>query len=804
MVTMQRVNVAAMSCKPRRQRMLRHIAICALGAISPWLLSLNESCVYATQKSDPEKPAALGEDDLTDEHVQLAIRAMVQELYARRDTAKFWEPNRYDSSVDAGQAGGFTALAVLALLYAGESYQEPRLREAVTYLENLGLNGTYAAGVRAHVWAMLPDRFRKQLELDARWLTEGFSEHARGWNYGKEPQTTRRDNSVTQYGALGLWESSKRGVKINARLWQMLEERFIAMQVADGGWNYDGSGETTGSMTTAGLAVLFITQDFLHSDRYLGVGSTSPSAADQAIKLGMAWMDANFSATENPGRDTDFYYYLYGVERVGLASGYKYFGGRDWYRAGAAELIRRLCRWDPQQRTMSIHSTIAGNARAGAVRTVDLCFALMFLSRGRVPVAINKLRSDSLAWNNRPRDVANLTTWISTRAESMLNWQIVDHAADPREWLEAPLLYLASHQALPWTKDSPELLKLREYLLYGGMILAVNEGAGNAFAHSVEQLGSALFPELAWRDLPPDHPAFTMLWPVRDKRPKLRGLSNGLRELIVLCPTDDLAHTFQRRADDRTAHFEAAANLYLYASEMNRPRPRLAQHAPNVIDTAPARATITVARASHAGRWNPEPKALTHFQWAMAERDIAILLQEHPLAEIHLAQPPPALVIVSGIDSHTFSDAEQAAVQAFVASGGTVLFETAGGRGAFAVSAEAMAAARFVKPIRALLRGPIITGEGLSKGTSVASVEYRSFSFEHFGSRETAPRLRAMTIDNEPRLLFSREDISHALLDQPCWGVSGYSPDSVLRLLGNIAQHAQLLRDAHAAATKND
>ena len=37
---------------------------------------------------------------------------------------------------------------------------------------------------------------------------------------------------------------------------------------------------------------------------------------------------------------------LYGVERVGLASGYASFGGQDWFRAGAAAIIDRLCRVD--------------------------------------------------------------------------------------------------------------------------------------------------------------------------------------------------------------------------------------------------------------------------------------------------------------------------------------------------------------------------------------------------------------------------------------------------------------------------
>jgi hypothetical protein len=45
-------------------------------------------------------------------------------------------------------------------------------------------------------------------------------------------------------------------------------------------------------------------------------------------------------------------------------------------------------------------------------------------------------------------------------------------------------------------------------------------------------------------------------------------------------------------------------------------------------------------------------------------------------------------------------------------------------------------------------------------------------------------------------VLVSGEDISHGLLDQPCWGVNGYSPLSARDLLANIVQHAMALRQA--------
>jgi hypothetical protein len=101
-----------------------------------------------------------------------------------------------------------------------------------------------------------------------------------------------------------------------------------------------------------------------------------------------------------------------------------------------------------------------------------------------------------------------------------------------------------------------------------------------------------------------------------------------------------------------------------------------------------------------------------------------------------------------------------------------------------------MAVEMFRRPIRPLLRHPMITGQSAPGAADLRGVEYRPYSFDLFGTREIRPRLRGMEVGGAVRLLFSREDLTHALLDQPCWGVSGYSPASARQLAGNIIQHA--------------
>jgi len=112
--------------------------------------------------------------------------------------------------------------------------------------------------------------------------------------------------------------------------------------------------------------------------------------------------------------------------------------------------------------------------------------------------------------------------------------------------------------------------------------------------------------------------------------------------------------------------------------------------------------------------------------------------------------------------------------------------------GDFTISAEQMCDELFHSPIESIARTRVVTGEKLTGAVDCSRVEYHPFALQTFGSRETAPRLQGMTLPNhtQPQIIFSREDLSHALLNQPCWGIIGYAPQSARDLLGNILQHA--------------
>jgi hypothetical protein len=283
---------------------------------------------------------------------------------------------------------------------------------------------------------------------------------------------------------------------------------------------------------------------------------------------------------------------------------------------------------------------------------------------------------------------------------------------------------------------------------------------------------------------------------VRGTRPRGRVLSNGVRDLIILIADQDITATFQVRNDRERGHYDMVSNVYFYASEMNRPRSRLRSVSSDrqVLDAGiqPARdVNVRLARAMYDGNWNPEPEAIEVFADALYDAyDLSIETETQPLAKIHELSPRPTIVTVTGTEETRFSREERDAIQRFVEDGGVILFETVGGRGGFAQSAEQQLAEVFGRSAEPLVRHAVITGEGLAHAADCTSLNYRPFSLQILGAIDTTPRLRGMMVNGSPRVLFSREDLSHALLDQPCWGIHGYAPSAARRLLRNVLLYA--------------
>ncbi len=306
----------------------------------------------------------------------------------------------------------YPTIGILALLHAGEFERDSVLADrCLDYLLRRPLNisaGTYANALTAMAlrdWD--PARYRHRVFECAQWLVEnqGWDKARPMWGYGdtvagigdekkagEEPaeglplEVVRRglvtkpetywDNSNSQFAILGLHSAVHSGIKIPREVWERVEKHFHEKQVADvgtsGGWSYQTFG-VNGSMTCAGLASLVVARHHLGMDK---------SAPDPAVVKGLEWLAGHFTVEENPGYNSvsaphDQYYYLYGLERVGVLAGTEFLGDHEWYPAGARYLLAHQA---ADGSWLSTKSPPTADDE-GRKRYLDTCYAILFLRR---------------------------------------------------------------------------------------------------------------------------------------------------------------------------------------------------------------------------------------------------------------------------------------------------------------------------------------------------------------------------------------------------------------------------------------
>jgi hypothetical protein len=213
----------------------------------------------------------------------------------------------------------------------------------------------------------------------------------------KDGPSQRSDNSNAQYGALGLRACHDAGVIFPKDVVEKVRKYWVDNQhagvkgenkdrpaVASGnipvgdprGWCYnDGQGSTEcghggvpySSMTAGAVGAVCIYDYMLGKDW----------KKDKVVLDGLAWLDKNWSVTENVGpcetaRGSGngwLYYYLYALERTGMLYDTALIGNHDWYLDGAKLLLgaqKPDGSWDGSHFKHP---------------TWDTCFAILFLKR---------------------------------------------------------------------------------------------------------------------------------------------------------------------------------------------------------------------------------------------------------------------------------------------------------------------------------------------------------------------------------------------------------------------------------------
>ncbi|MGA2501402.1 MAG: DUF4159 domain-containing protein [Tepidisphaeraceae bacterium] len=732
-----------------------------------------------------------------EQQVESAIDRGVKWLLEQNKTGSWEEvatPSGADYEPNGRQWGGRTGLATYALLAAGQSDQEPRVKQAIEFLKKAELQGTYALGLRCQVWYFLPNNpeTRALVTKDAQALQAciRIKGKAHGlFRYWKGSGDDDYCHSCSNYGVLGLWACAQQNYEISPQQWSSFEDAWRHHQRDEGGWSYrnddpsEGASKQTMSMTAAGVATLFITQDYVHAME--GIGCVG-NPWDPHIHHGIQWISQNFDKFEEQWP----FYALYNVERVGVASGMKFFGTVDWYDRGAKWILAR------QDGSGSWSNSV-----------IDTSFALLFLVRGRSPLVMSKLdytpedfmgknpRNIPAVWNQRSRDCANISRWIGRTIEKDLNWQIVHLKAPLEDLHDAPILYIAGSKELTFVKEDRE--KLKAWVLQGGLIVG-NADCGKAgFADSFKKIGEELFAPCKFRELPADHLIFKdeafkrVNW---KNPPQLLGISNGAREFMVLFPTADPARYWQQQSflgPEREPLAQLMGNIFLYSVDkqnlQHRGEPFLIQKKP---DVKPVR-TIKVARIQYDGNWDPEPygwqrlAALMHNTCASLVEVTALKLGDNKLTKDFQAAH------LTGTEAFTLSPLSRVELRKWLEAGGTLIVDACGGSKEFAQAAEAEIHDLYPAARLDILKSDSLVYNPVQPG--IAEVGYRAFFIRNYARMKT-PRLRGMDVNKRTAIIFSAEDLSTGLVGQPVDGILGYVPASASQLMSYALLYAAGVR----------
>lgn len=537
----------------------------------------------------------------TPEDIDFAIARAVEYLkksqkdgnWEEHSKANFDKLDPKGGPSESSAFGGRTAIATYALLSAGESDQSPELAKAIRWLRNTELLGTYAVALRSQVWLLIPENKERNAARDrdkefllTTMLQQGPSIGFYGYSHNPAFWPTKADawcdRSNSQFAVLGVWALEEAGAEIPQRFWQTVDRAWTGAQKNDGGWNYSDAGpdwsKESINMTCAGMATLLITQDHLLNGSNLEPcrGQTTNENIERALKYIQKHINdalVGVPAGAMVGYNTS-YYGLFGVARVGAASGRKYFGDIDWFDVGSRFLIS--------------NQKPDGSWSGSFGPLPDTSFALLFLCRGRMPVMFSKLRYESDATaksgmefrNERPRDVANLARWASGTMGRAFSWRTIG-LNEPQEALDqTPVLFISGSDKFSFSKN--EMQRLREFSKRGGLIVGNANCGKEAFRKSFSDFTAKLFPQYVMRPLPATHPIFTQekfkasKW---KQVPEIEGWSDGERELMLLVTNADPSWAWQGGRKSGEALFQLGANIFLYAVE-HRPPPRPNQNSP--------------------------------------------------------------------------------------------------------------------------------------------------------------------------------------------------------------------------------
>lgn len=732
---------------------------------------------------------------------------------------------------------GVSSLALLALINAGLTPQDPPVERGLKYLRTVQEpTKTYEVSLMIMALAAAKDDRKDSARILGlvKKLEQGQVKdgpYSGSWSYETGPGGGfgQADNSNGQYAVLGLREAQDAGVPASFETWRRAQDHWLSSQNGDGSWNYSsgrgGGGGGTGSMTVAGISSLVIIEPMVRDEKSGMNPDGTPNccanpAPDDAVERACQWLGRNFSVGHNPGAGSWHLYYLYGLERAGRLSGRRFFGEgankHDWYREGAEFLVNG-------------QDLATGSWRGGVsvedAGVVGTSFALLFLSKGIAPVLINKLQfgprdpsgqhTKGTDWNRHPNDVRNLTNLISNLPKwpKLLSWQVVDIASvtNVADLMQAPVLYISGSERPNFRPEDMQILK--EFVTQGGFIFAQSCCRTGEFDKGFRDLVAQMYPpgEAQFKQLTPDHPVFRSEYLLTDASIELWGLDVGCRTPIIYSPYDhgclwdrwtprDLPGRSPVLGGMIQKSTRIGVNVIAYATG-REPASKLAQL--EMLDTAGdanqiERGFLQIAKLRHTGGWDAAPQALRHLLIALNKTvGLAASTKQKDLLLVDPNLYSYPLLYMHGRNDFAWNAKERERLRDHLKRGGVLFADACCGSPLFNASFRREIAETF--PDRKLQRIPPEHELFSAKiGHDLRKVQRRELEVNNstdlirVAVRQVEPYLEGIEIDGRYVVIYSKYDISCALERQASVACPGYLHEDAVRLAVNVVLYAML------------
>ena len=774
------------------------LKVSAAGISSLFLLDRFPVCVPAAEKQ---------KEPLVDQ-VRDAIKRGVQYLRDRERGNGNWEAADQNAMIPV--RGGWTSLALLALLNAGVKADDQIIDRGLRFLRQVEPTQTYVVALQTMVFAEAgrnEDRERIQRNVD--WLIEAMIKsngECQGWTYYKK-NSRIPDNSNTQYALLGLHAGQLAGAKIDKQVWKDIRDFYEHTQRADGGWPYNptSSLETTLTMTTAGLCGLLIAgMETKEGREKIAADGTVTNCGQydeaRAVHRALQWVVDHFRVSLP--RHT--FYSLYGIERAGRLSGERFFGEHDWYREGCEFLVGK-------QRE---DGSWLDNSEPWP--TVSTCFALLFLSKGRTPILISKVvhgsnHRQSNDWNNDRNDARHLVEYASKELfrRQPMGWQVfnasrVNATTDDEilaltgELLQSPIAYFNGHES-PSFQSSEEKM-LQQYVDQGGFIFAEACCGRKEFDEGFRELMGRLFRDNPLKKLPPEHPIWRAHAVIPPDACPLEGIEYGCKTVVIYSPVDLSCQWEQNQPETARGQlaFRLGGNLIAYATGMEPPKPRLTPT--DVMAADPEgkqipRGFLKVAQLRHDGDWQPAPNAMRRLMDHLRKtKGLDVDLQTKPIYGNDPNLADFKFLYMHGRGHFSFTPEAAKNIRTDLETGGLLFADACCGKKAFDTAFRQWMTQLFPdKKLEVIPTGDDLYSEEIS-GAAIRAVRCRTESTGAAGQpaeyRDVPPFLEGIRVGNRWAIIYSKYDVGCALEKHQSTDCLGHDHESALKLAGAAVFYA--------------